>query len=214
MLEEMDAKVQKAEEKDLFIERMLNAVKNATPTLNVPVVAEAEQHAPVPSPELPAMEALSPEPEPEAEQPSPVPSPELPAMEALSPEPEPEAVPQPTPSTNNGFAFGHGVDPVMVIKYFNSGTLRAMGANQLKQFAKTSEQVNAVFHGGIDRFYKKPMVAFVVGKSVFDDELPSIHYFAGHSTNGGKRVYCNVGGGSIEMTKKNQGEDCEVRPII
>ena len=158
---------------------MLNAVKNATPTLNVPVVAEAEQHAPVPSPELPA-------------------------MEALSPEPESDAVPQPTPSTNNGFAFGHGVDPVMVIKYINSGTLLAMGANQLKQFAKTSEQVNAVFHGCIDRFYKKPMVAFMVGKSVFDDELPSIHYFAGHSTNGGKRVYCNVGGGSIEMTKKNK----------
>ena len=62
MLEEMDAKVNKAGEKDLYIERMLNAVTNAKPTLNVPVVAEVEQDTPIPSPELPVMEAHSPEP--------------------------------------------------------------------------------------------------------------------------------------------------------
>lgn len=64
MLEEMDAKVNKADEKDQFIERMLNAVIKAKPTLNVPVVAEAEQDTPIPSPELPVMEAHSPEPPP------------------------------------------------------------------------------------------------------------------------------------------------------
>ena len=75
MLEEMDEKVNKKDEKDLFIERMLNAVQIAKPTLNIPVVPEEEQHAPVSSPELPAMEAHSP-PSP-APAPAPAPAPEL-----------------------------------------------------------------------------------------------------------------------------------------
>lgn len=78
MLEEMDAKVNKAGEKDLYIERMLNAVTNAKPTLNVPVVAEAEQDTPIPSPELPVMEAHSPEPPP-----APAPAPTV-----VAPEPQ------------------------------------------------------------------------------------------------------------------------------
>ena len=68
MLEEMDEKVNKKDEQDLFIERMLNAVQKAKPTLNVPVVPEEEQHTPVSSLELPAMEAHSP--------PAPAPAPE------------------------------------------------------------------------------------------------------------------------------------------
>ena len=68
MLEEMDEKVNKKDQKDLFIERMLNAVQKAKPTLNVPVVPEEEQHTPVSSLELPAMEAHSP--------PAPAPAPE------------------------------------------------------------------------------------------------------------------------------------------
>ena len=68
MLEEMDEKVNKKDEKDLFIERMMNAVQKAKPTLNVPVVPEEEQHTPVSSLELPAMEAHSP--------PAPAPAPE------------------------------------------------------------------------------------------------------------------------------------------
>ena len=76
MLEEMDEKVNKKDEKDLFIERMMNAVQKAKPTLNVPVVPEEEQHTPVSSLELPAMEAHSPPPPAQAPAPAPAPEPQ------------------------------------------------------------------------------------------------------------------------------------------
>ena len=76
MLEEMDEKVNKKDEKDLFIERMLNAVQIAKPTLNIPVVPEEEQHTPVSSPELPAIEAHSPPPPAQAPAPAPAPEPQ------------------------------------------------------------------------------------------------------------------------------------------
>ena len=189
MLEEMDEKVNKKDEKDLFIERMLNAVQKAKPTLNIPVVPEEEQHAPVSSPELPAMEAHSPPPPAQAPAPAPAPAP------AQAPAPAPAPEPQTIASHNSTCPFD---ESQIIVNYTDSnGFERFVHTKKLQM--DPSRNWDHIVHG-VDTNDKDTTLCRVVitkySKAILqptlDDMQYEVHYYRCEKAGKKKTLYLDA----------------------